>query len=56
MTNTNASEDRLADECRSFGGKAAELVDALERIDSELDKALDRIKELESEIESMQPA
>lgn len=47
MTNTTPSEDRIAEACKQFGGKAAELVEALERIDGELSRALQRIQDLE---------
>lgn len=50
MTNTTPNEDRLADACRVFGGVAADLVSALERLDDRIDKDADYISKLENRI------
>jgi len=50
MTNTTSHEDRLAEDCKVFGGTAADLADAIERLDQLISKRDDYISELENRI------
>lgn len=50
MTNTTSHEDRLASACKVFGGTAADLADAMERLDQLISKRDDYISELENRI------
>lgn len=50
MTNTTSHEDRLAEACKVFGGTAADLADAMERLDRLISKRDNYISELENRI------
>lgn len=50
MTNTTSHEDRLAEACKVFGGTAADLADAMDRLDTLISKKDDYISELENKI------
>ena len=54
MTYTTASEDRIIEACEDFGGKAAELVEIINRFDAWIDRQQRRIGELESEVEVLE--
>ena len=50
MNYTTIYEDRLVVKCSEFGGAAADLVDAVQRLDGEIDKAMDKIVEIDNEL------
>jgi len=53
-SNTTASEDRIVDKCREFGGVAEECADVVDSLDSQLSTALSKIETLEQEIQELQ--
>ena len=63
LNHTSTYEDKTLEECRNFGGVAADAVSIVERLDSIIESNLDQIEllkakvaELESEIEVFEAA
>jgi len=54
MNNTTRTEDKLIAACEDFGGKSEELVGIINRLDAVIDRHLDTISNLETDIARME--
>lgn len=52
LQHTTADQDKILSICEDFGGRAAEAAEIAAELDDKLDKAHERIKELELELDS----